>query len=76
MSTKAEKLLKEALTLPDAQRAALAADLLASVDPPSKITDEEWLAEVERRARSAREGAPAIAWAEARQRIEESLRSK
>ena len=76
MRRKKSKLLSEALTLPDTERAALAADLLASVDPPAKLTDEQWLAEVERRARSARDGSLGIPWAEARRRIEESLRSK
>jgi hypothetical protein len=76
MSPKAARLLSEALTLPDAERAALAAELLASVDPPAKLTDAEWLAEVERRARSARDGSLGIPWAEARRRLEESLRSK
>jgi putative addiction module component (TIGR02574 family) len=76
MSSKAARLLSEALALPEAERAALAADLLASVEPPAKLTDEEWLAEVERRARSARDGSLGIPWAEARRRIEDSLRSK
>ena len=76
VSPKAAKLLEQALKLPDAERAALAADLLASVEPPAKLTDCEWLAEVERRARSARQGSLGIPWAEARQRLEESLRSK
>ena len=76
MSPKAAKLLSEALTLPVAERAALAADLLASIDPPAKLTEEEWLAEVERRARSARDGSLGIPWAEARLRLEDSLRSK
>ena len=46
MSPKAAKLLREALALPERERAALAADLLASVDAPAKLTNPADLTEV------------------------------
>lgn len=46
MSPKAARLLSEALTLPDAERAALAADLLASVGARANSSDSSDLTEV------------------------------
>ena len=46
MSPKAAKLLREALALPEPDRAALAADLLASVDAAAKLTNSDDLTEV------------------------------
>ncbi len=68
MSTSAEKLLSEALKLPDDQRASLVAEILKTLPPAvpgSERGDEEWLAEVERRARQALTGAPGVPWEDA-----------
>ena len=71
MSAASQKLLDEALTLPEDERLELATDLIASVDgPPESGWDDAWLAELERRARAAAErGTPAPEWSEVRARI-------
>lgn len=53
MGEHAERLLNDALGLPPAERATLAAALLASLDgePEEKGVDEAWAKEIERRAR-------------------------
>ena len=53
MASSKERLLEEALQLPPDQRAELAGDLLATLEPdtPSeRRTEAEWIAEIERRA--------------------------
>ncbi len=73
MSTATARLLEEALKLPDDQRADLAAELLASLSPATPAearTDEEWLAEIERRARAALAGARAFRGTRLDQEIE------
>jgi putative addiction module component (TIGR02574 family) len=55
----AQKVLKDALRLSESEKASLAAELLNSLEPdiPSQQrTEEEWLTEVERRARVYRDG--------------------
>jgi hypothetical protein len=53
MSTTADEVLKEALQLSESERARVATELLASLDPDVETRDEEaWLAEIERRERS------------------------
>ena len=57
MTSKARKLLDEALTLVPAERADMATELLASLGGPAgddgPETAEAWAAEIERRARRA-----------------------
>ena len=66
--------LKKALQLPEGERARVAAELLASLEPETEARDEEaWIAEVERRARAAVGGEPGLSWDETRKRIEERL---
>lgn len=73
-----DALLQEVLKLPHAERAEVAAELLASLDeePAESLEEVEraWAVEIERRARrvlsGASEGAP---WAEVRERIERRL---
>lgn len=63
-----KQLLKDALQLPEDQRAGLAADLLDSLEPavPGEGRSEaEWIAEVQRRARAAIAGTPGIPWDQA-----------
>lgn len=67
----AKQLLEEALRLPDEERAALAGELIRSLDPDvDDDAEAEWSAEI--RARLERLGAgiaTTISWAEARRRI-------
>lgn len=54
MTTRARKLLQDAMELPVSERAELAADLLASLDgEPDSAVEAAWAAEIERRARDA-----------------------
>ena len=55
MTSRAQELLREALTLPIAERADVAAELLASLDDaeaedPAAV-ESAWAAEIEKRAR-------------------------
>jgi hypothetical protein len=74
-STK-EQLFQQALRLSADQRAELASELLATLEPdtPSeRRTEAEWIAEIERRARAAVAGSPGVSWAEARGQIQSRL---
>lgn len=52
MSEPAEKLMAESMKLSTSERAALAADLLASLDgEPEEGVEAAWAAEIERRVR-------------------------
>ena len=74
MTTTAEGVLKEALQLSEAERARVAAELLASLDPDVETRDEDaWIAEVERRAQEAIGGLPGLSWDETRKRAEERI---
>ncbi len=77
MST--DQVLKKALQLPESERAWLVTELLATLEPElpaDRRSDREWIAEVERRARAALDGAPALSWAEARARVQDRLAGK
>jgi putative addiction module component (TIGR02574 family) len=71
MTRAARQLLDEALSLPEDERAALATELLASLDGPADAGWEaSWLAEIDRRVSAARQrGIPASEWADVRSRI-------
>lgn len=76
MSISAEQLLSEALKLPDDQKAALVAEILKTLQPAvadSGRGDEEWLTEVERRARQALTGSPGVPLEEAFARAQSKL---
>jgi len=81
MTSRAQELLREALTLPIAERADVAAELLASLDSaeadnPAEV-EAAWAAEIERRARRAIAGESAgIPWEDVRQRAEAELRRR
>lgn len=64
MSTQA--IFNAALALPEADRAVLAERLLESLSPePDELSDEEWLAELERRSADFERGtAEAVPWSE------------
>jgi len=75
MSTNADAVLKEALQLSEQERARVAAELLASLDPDLETRDgNAWIAEVERRAQAAVDGVPGLGWEETRNRVEERTR--
>src|SRR2546428_8822037 len=74
MTTTAEEVLKEALQLSEVERARVAAELLASLEPDVETRDgEAWIAEVERRAQAAIGGLPGLTWEDTRTRIEERI---
>ena len=79
MAQSAKKILKQALLLPDKERAEVIAELLESLppsDPAESRSDEEWIAEVERRARAALAGSASLSWEQARMQIRERLERK
>jgi len=62
------------LLLSEGQRARVASELLASLEPDVETRDgEAWIAEVERRAQAAIAGVPGLTWDETRSRIEERI---
>jgi putative addiction module component (TIGR02574 family) len=74
MTDSARQVLSHALALSSEDRADIAYELLSSLEAkPVQRDEEEWLAEVERRAREALAGAPGTPWPEARERIAERL---
>jgi putative addiction module component (TIGR02574 family) len=53
----ARALVAQALRLSESERVRVAAELLESVEgPPDEVSDDEWLAEINRRADSVRRG--------------------
>jgi len=74
MSPKAEKILEEALELPDSARADLAAALLESLDQDvDEDVEAAWSEEISRRIQEVESGAvKPIPWEEARKMIFES----
>lgn len=77
MTDSVRQMLSHALELSSEERADLAYELLSSLEAkPEQRSEEEWIAEVERRARAALAGAPATPWPEARDQIAERLRHR
>ena len=81
MSSRAQDLLREALTLPLDERANVAAELLASLDDveaerPADV-EASWAAEIEGRARRAlADESGGIPWEDVRRRAEAELRER
>src|SRR2546430_16337545 len=75
MSSRSQELLREALALPVADRADVAAELLASLDDaeadnPAEV-EAAWAAEIKRRARRVLGGeSTGLAWNDVRRRAE------
>jgi len=73
MAMKAEDLLREALSLPDDERAGLAAELLASLDEAGDdpdVVEAEWAAEIQRRVDAVEAGeVSAKSWESVRERL-------
>jgi len=80
MTSRAQELLREALTLPSTDRADVAAELLASLDDTeTDIGDIEaaWATEIEKRARRVLAGeSQGIPWENVRRRAEAELRRR
>ncbi|MCC7186616.1 MAG: addiction module protein [Acidobacteria bacterium] len=66
-----KEILLEALRLPDSERAALAGELIESLDTEVDVDAEAaWAVEIHRRVDDLREGrAQTVSWAESRRRI-------
>jgi hypothetical protein len=76
MANDAARILAEALQLAPEDRALIAVELLASLDPDvpgGQDREAEWIVEIERRARAAIAGSPAVSWPEARVQILDRL---
>jgi putative addiction module component (TIGR02574 family) len=71
MTSSARSVLRDALALPEDERADLAAELIASLDgPPDAGWEQAWSAEIDRRLDAAtRAGNPGVEWADARREI-------
>lgn len=71
MGAAAEKLLHDVLALPEDERVAVAAGIIASLDGvPDANWDETWLAELDRRLDAAKtRGEAGTDWSEVRARI-------
>lgn len=79
MASTADRLLGEALKLAPDQRARIVAELLATLEPDSpsqRRSDDEWIQEIERRARAAMAGNPGVPWTEARDQIRSRLSTR
>lgn len=81
MTSRAQELLREVLTLPIDERADVAAELLASLDEASAedpaAVEAAWAAEIEKRALRVMAGeSQGIPWEEVRARAEAELRKR
>jgi putative addiction module component (TIGR02574 family) len=71
MTVKGQKVLEEAMSLPEDERADLAAALIESLDGTAdEGVEEAWAQEIERRVHEVESGAvETVPWSEARKRI-------
>jgi hypothetical protein len=79
MADPVDRLLDEALRLSHDDRAWIVTELLASLEPDvlsQGHSEADWIREIERRARAAVAGSPALSWSEARARIQTRLSSR
>lgn len=80
MTQLADRILKDALTLPERQRVQIAWELLESVKPPLDLLEEdspEFVAEIHRRADAVLRGeSKSVSWEEEKRIVEEHLRSR
>jgi putative addiction module component (TIGR02574 family) len=79
MATAADRVLDDALKLAPDERARIVAELLATLEPDlpgQQRSDEEWIREIERRARAALEGSPGVSWTDAREQIRSRLSTR
>jgi hypothetical protein len=78
MAIHSDDLRREALALPEVERADLAAELLVSLEAPTdedpSVIRSSWAAEIERRARRVMAGeAASHDWTTVRQRLADAL---
>jgi hypothetical protein len=76
MDDRVDRLFREALGLSADERARLAAELLATLEPDVLVgqgEEDDWVGEIERRARAAIAGSPGMSWSEARGQIQARL---
>jgi len=75
MTRDAERVLDEALRLPEQERAELAARLISSLEPKADDdVDAAWVAEIERRCAELDAGTAVTSdWNDVRRRIEEDI---
>jgi len=64
MTPQIQRLLDEALLLPERDRLKIAAELLSSVDGPPSLDRDDWETEIVRRAEAALAGSPGVPWEE------------
>ena len=79
MARTIDDLLAEARKLPVEQRAHIVTELLTTLEPDIPgvhRSDDEWIREIERRARAAAAGAVSLSWSEARAEANRRLRSR
>lgn len=78
MSLTTERIFEDVLSLPQDQRAELAARLLESLDREvDPDVEEAWATEIERRCAAVDAGATTLSeWHDVRQRIEKELLAK
>lgn len=76
MTPQIQRLLDEALLLPERDRLKIAAELLSSVDGPPSLDRDDWEAEIVRRAEATLAGNLGVSWEEVRQRAEQRLLSR
>ena len=74
MAPQTQRLLDEALLLPENDRLKVAAELLGSVSGPPSLDRPDWEAEILRRAEAAVAGQAGVPWDEVRHRAEQRLR--
>ncbi len=78
MTQLADRILKDALTLPERQRVQVASELLASVKPPLDLLEEdspEFVAEIQRRADAVLRGkSRSFSWEEAQRIVAKHLK--
>ena len=78
MSAKSESVRDEALKLPEAERARLASDLLASLDGEAEDgVEAAWAAEVERRKGEVERGeARLVPWEQVKAEVKAALKQR
>jgi putative addiction module component (TIGR02574 family) len=80
MTSRAKKLLEEALSLPADERADVAAELIASLEDSGEAVEDieaAWATEIERRARRVLTGKSAgLPWEQVKRRAEDELRRR
>ncbi len=76
MSANTEKILEQALSLNESERAELANSILESLEPTDPDADSLWADEIKRRVEDLKAGrVETISWSEVRSELEAKLSS-